>query len=198
MAQEEIAVPPREPRHAAIIELASQNFKSLDGQVIEDRPFVEVILPPANISAAANLIRESEDFDFDLLYDVTGVHWPDDEEIELVYHFAGLEHPDLLVLRTRVPQDRPHVPSITASWPTAGWHEREAMDMFNVVFDGHPYPEPLLLDEDDLKGALLKSQQVRNVPDIPARFRERGGKPFRLWNPVRDEVTPTGDGPDSD
>ena len=198
MAQEEIAMPQRDARRAAIIEFASQNFKPLDGQIVEDRPFVEVILAPANIGAAARMILESEGFDFELLYDITGVHWPDDDEIELLYHFAGLTHPDCLVLRTRVPQCRPHLPSITHSWPTAGWHEREAMDMFNVVFDGHPYPEPLLLDEDDLKGALLKTQQVRNAPDIPARFRERGGKPFRLWNPVRDEVTPTGDGPDRD
>ncbi len=198
MAQEEVALPLPDPRRVATIELANRHFKPLDGQIIEGRPLVEVILPPGNIGAAANVLRVSEDFDFKILYDVIGVHWPDDEEIEIVYHFAGLTHPDCLALRTRVPQDRPRLPSITADWPAANWHERETMDMFGIVFEGHPYPEPLLLDEDELQGALLKTQQVRNAPDIPARFQERVGKPFRLWNPVRDEVTPTGNGVSDD
>ena len=34
--------------------------------------------------------------------------------------------------------DPPHIPSVTGVWRTANWHEREAWDMYGIVFDGHP------------------------------------------------------------
>ena len=41
------------------------------------------------------------------------------------------------------------LPTVTAVWSGANWHERETAEMFNVVFEGHPYPEPLLLEKDE-------------------------------------------------
>ena len=41
-------------------------------------------------------------------------------------------------LEVAVTAEDPHVPSVTGTYPTADWHERETFDMFGVVFDGHP------------------------------------------------------------
>ena len=175
---------------SSIVGMARKYFEPLGGRVIEDRQYVEVALPAHNIRKAADIIRSTDELDFKLLCDVSGLHWPDSGELELVYHFFGVEHAEGLVLRVRVPEKRPEVPSIAIGWPTANWHEREAMDMFGFKFEGHPYPERLLIDEDEIQGALLKSHQVRNEPDVRERFRERAGRPFRLWNPARPEVKP--------
>jgi NADH-quinone oxidoreductase subunit C len=48
-------------------------------------------------------------------------------------------------LRTRCPRDDPRVPSLTAVFAGAAWHEREAAEMFGLRFDGHPSLTPLLL-----------------------------------------------------
>ncbi len=42
---------------------------------------------------------------------------------------------------------RPVLPSITNAIPSAGWHEREARDLFGVVFEGHPNPKPLVVHD---------------------------------------------------
>jgi NADH-quinone oxidoreductase subunit C len=44
----------------------------------------------------------------------------------------------------RVPTADPRLPTITTLFPSAGWHEREAAEMFGIVFVGHPDPRPLL------------------------------------------------------
>jgi len=48
-------------------------------------------------------------------------------------------------VRTRCPRDDARLPSLTAVFAGAGWHEREAAEMFGLAFDGHPALTPLLL-----------------------------------------------------
>src|SRR3972149_3832062 len=50
------------------------------------------------------------------------------------------------VLRTA--KEDPRLASVTPIWKGADWHEREAAEMFGLVFEGHPNPVPLLLPED--------------------------------------------------
>lgn len=43
------------------------------------------------------------------------------------------------MLKVRVPRDVPEVPSLTPYWPGANLHEREAFDLFGIIFTGHPF-----------------------------------------------------------
>ena len=52
-----------------------------------------------------------------------------------------------LLVRTRVPKADPRIPTATGVYAGASWHEREAAEMFGLVFADHPNPEPLLLPE---------------------------------------------------
>ncbi len=61
-----------------------------------------------------------------------------------VYSITGRHH---LLLRTRVPRDDPRLPTATAVYRGANWHERETHEMFGVEFDGHPHLVPLLLPD---------------------------------------------------
>ena len=162
--------------------------------------WVEARLRSAHMLEAAKTIRDST-LGFDFLSYVTGVDDPDEDRVDVLYHLFSTRHSESLLLRTHVPYESPRVPSVTPVWPGANWHERETSDMFLVEFDGHPYPKPLLLDEDDLRGALLKRFPVREPVDMRQRFAERfvdGERmPFRL-RPVRPEaagVLSDSDGP---
>lgn len=80
---------------------------------------------------------------------ITGVDWIKEGEFEVIYDFSRYDFDVCrVVIRTRVPRDNPHVPTITSIYAGANWHERETHDFFGIVFDGHPHLVPLLLPED--------------------------------------------------
>ncbi|WP_328808050.1 NADH-quinone oxidoreductase subunit C [Nonomuraea antri] len=77
----------------------------------------------------------------------------------VVAHVYNLETGRRLLLRTRVPSDDPRLPTAVAVYRGANWHERETYEMFGVIFDGHPYLEPLLLP-DGFEGHPLRKDFI--------------------------------------
>ena len=93
-------------------------------------------------------LRDDTGGAFDLLLDVTAVHWPDDAEpVELVYHLYSTSRNDRLRLKVRL-RDGETAPTLADLWASANWNEREAFDMFGIVFDGHPDLRRILMPDD--------------------------------------------------
>jgi NADH-quinone oxidoreductase subunit C len=83
-----------------------------------------------------------------VLLDVTAAHWPEsDRPMEVVYHLHDRANEDRLRLKVRTGDTGP-VPSLTGLWASAEWNEREAYDMFGVVFEGHPDLRRILMPDD--------------------------------------------------
>ncbi|MBW2708236.1 MAG: NADH-quinone oxidoreductase subunit C [Deltaproteobacteria bacterium] len=78
-----------------------------------------------------------------------------------VYHLSAYSGPDRASLYVIVPHDDPQIPSISAIYSGALWHERETMDLFGIHFTGHPDPKPLLLPEDMTGHPLIKEAKSR-------------------------------------
>jgi NADH-quinone oxidoreductase subunit C len=105
---------------------------------------LNVTVSPDQVVAAAEIMRQCG-FAMDT---VTGVDWMAAGQMEIVYDFfhpASVLH---VVVRTRVPRDKPELPTIQGVFPGANWHERETHDFFGIKFLGHPDLSPLLLPED--------------------------------------------------
>jgi NADH-quinone oxidoreductase subunit C len=65
----------------------------------------------------------------------------------VVVHLLSVHHNQRLRLRYFAPDDQlPGVPSLVGLWPVANWFEREAFDLFGIVFEGHPDLRRLLTD----------------------------------------------------
>ena len=64
----------------------------------------------------------------------------------VVYHLLSIQHNLRLRLRCFLPDDPPRVASVTPIWNSADWFEREAFDLFGILFDGHPDLRRLLTD----------------------------------------------------
>ena len=65
----------------------------------------------------------------------------------VAYHLLSLDHNVRLRLRCAAPDDElPVVPSVTDVWSSADWYEREAFDLFGILFDGHPDLRRILTD----------------------------------------------------
>jgi NADH-quinone oxidoreductase subunit C len=83
---------------------------------------------------------------FGCLIDICGVDYPEREErFDVVYHLLSpwLNHR----IRVRTKTDAPHpVPSIVGVFPAADWFEREAYDLYGILFAGHPDLRRILTD----------------------------------------------------
>ena len=83
---------------------------------------------------------------FEQLIDLCGVDYPErDPRFDVVYHLLSMSHNRRLRLRIGVNDDQP-VPSAVAVYPSAGWWEREAWDLYGIHFAGNPDLRRLLTD----------------------------------------------------
>jgi NADH-quinone oxidoreductase subunit C len=106
------------------------------------------VIDPAQWLTAARWLRDDPGMDFNVLLDVTAVHWPHREQpMEIVAHLYSHARNDVLRLKARV-GDKGPIASLTPLWNSADWNEREAYDMFGVVFTGHPDLRRILMPED--------------------------------------------------
>src|ERR1051325_1827406 len=112
--------------------------------------------------------RAMKEDGFDYLVDLSGVSYT-------LYAFSKTARARLKV---SAPDETP-IPSVTAVWKTANWHERETWDMLGIVFDGHPNLERILMWEGFNGHPLRKDFPVRGVDTgariYPEVFPEGGG-----------------------
>jgi len=107
-----------------------------------------VTVPAERIQEACRRAKDNQRLRFDYLRCLSGVDYQADG-IEVVYHLFSTRLLQKCVLKARVPGEDHSLPTVTPVWAGADWHEREAAEMFNIRFDGHPNPEPILLQKDE-------------------------------------------------
>ena len=87
-----------------------------------------------------------DELKFISIIDVCGVDYPDREErFEVVYHLLSPTRNERIRLKVVTDEDNP-VPSITPIFPGADWFEREAYDLYGILFSGHPDLRRILTD----------------------------------------------------
>lgn len=79
-----------------------------------------------------------------------------------------------LVIHCDLDRENPRIPSVTDLWPTANWHEREAYDMYGIIFDNHPRFIRILLPDNWQGGHPLRKDFVDKRPRRPRLVRYRG------------------------
>ena len=111
-------------------------------------------LKAADAIDAATLLRDTPALRFTLLIDLCGVDYSAYGEgaweglrFAAVYHLLSIEHNVRLRVKVFAPDDDfPVVSSVIDVWPSANWYEREAFDLYGIVFEGHPDLRRLLTD----------------------------------------------------
>jgi len=64
----------------------------------------------------------------------------------VVYHLLSIEHNQRLRIKVRLDAEQPIIDSVTSIWNSANWFEREAFDLFGILFDGHNDLRRILTD----------------------------------------------------
>ncbi len=91
-------------------------------------------------------LRDDRRCMFECLIDICGVDYPGDERrFEVVYHLLSPRQNNRIRIKVRTDADTP-VPSATGIYPAANWFEREAFDLYGILFSGHPDLRRLLTD----------------------------------------------------
>lgn len=126
-----------------------------------------------DVLQVAKFVRD--EMHYDHAESVTGVDFPTEKEIEVVYHLGSYTDPQLanqvLALATRAPReenpnpgfDSTRLPSLRDIFYSVEFHERECFEMLGVYFDGHPDNRRLLLPED-----------WADLPPLRKDFRNKG------------------------
>jgi NADH-quinone oxidoreductase subunit C len=138
-------------------QLQSAIEREFDGRVLRlVRALGELTMEiaPENLLAVTGTLRDAPDFAFDQLIDLCGVDYArygnidrDPPRFAVVYHLLSLQHNWRLRVRTFASDDAlPVVDSVNPIWPAANWFEREAFDLFGIVFKGHPDLRRILTD----------------------------------------------------
>lgn len=73
---------------------------------------------------------------------------PVEERYEVLSRLADVKDGDAVILSTSIGKDDPRLPTLIEVYGGANWHEREAAEMFGIVFEGHPQLEHLYLPEE--------------------------------------------------
>ena len=112
---------------------------AIDSYVI-DRGQMCINVKAEHLVSVAQTLRDVESLRFEVCVSVSGVNFPGDKDRELVasIELLSITHNRRVRLQVAVPDANPHMPSLTAKWPAADWHERETFDFFGIIFDGHP------------------------------------------------------------
>ncbi|MVA26367.1 NADH-quinone oxidoreductase subunit C [Agrobacterium vitis] len=99
-----------------------------------------------NIYALVTFLRDDARCGFINIIDICGVDYPERvERFEVVYHFLAPKQNQRIRVKLSTSEDKP-VPSICPLFPGADWFEREAWDLYGVMFTGHPDLRRLLTD----------------------------------------------------
>ena len=140
---------------------AEELLKSLE-EVLGDRAQsrtlalgeVTVVVTAGNYLEVARLLRDDAGLHFEQLIDLCGLDysgWGNAEwsgrRFAAVLHLLSIKHNRRLRLRVFAEDDEfPMLPSVTEIWPNANWYEREAFDLFGIIFQGHNDLRRILTD----------------------------------------------------
>jgi NADH-quinone oxidoreductase subunit C len=139
-------------------------LKAKFSDAIVDSKFEGVIdawvkVAPDKIKDAAMFARDEENLAFDALMCLSGVDYTGGK-LGVIYHLHSTKWNHKITLKVDVTAQNPHCQSVESVWKTANWHEREAFDMYGILFDGHPDLRRILMPEDWEGYPLRKDYQV--------------------------------------
>ena len=107
---------------------------------------IELCIKAEGLLPVGQYLRDDPRVTFDFLSCVSVVDLG--QLMDAVYHLHSLRNCLSLRLKASMDAGSLEIDSVAGLWPTANWHEREAYDLFGVVFRGHPDLRRILLDDD--------------------------------------------------
>ena len=133
----------------ALSELAEYVAAAFPGEVAATEVALHelmVAVERESIVRVLTFLRDDANCGFRVLVDICGVDWPEREaRFDVVYNLLSPTHNQRIRVKVRTDERRP-LPSVAGVFSSAGWYEREAWDMYGIMFSGHADLRRLLTD----------------------------------------------------
>lgn len=156
-----------------VLKLIQERFKDSIVDTHEFRGDLAVVVKREDLLNICEFLRHTKGLEFNMLVDICGVDYLDrDPRFDVVYHLYSIRNRRRVRLKVRLPEDDPRVDSVYGVWKGANWFEREAYDMYGIIFMGHPFLRRILMHDDFVGHPLRK--------DYPMTRRQRLSKPTRF------------------
>lgn len=148
---DKIEEPPKPPKREQ--KIADKIAAKLGTNIVD----LEIKPKRIKVKVKFNYIKETAEYfnkelELDHVESVSGVDYPNDNEMEIVYHIGSYTQKNMrdlvIALASRIPRDNPKTQSLIDIWPGVEYDERETHEMLGIIFEGHPRLERLLLPED--------------------------------------------------
>jgi NADH-quinone oxidoreductase subunit C len=113
-----------------------------------------LIIKPQHYASAMRTLRDHPDCRFEQMIDLCGMDYSnygggawEGARFAVVVHLLSVSNNQRVRVRVSCPEDDlPAVATMVDIWPSANWFEREAFDLFGIVFEGHPDLRRILTD----------------------------------------------------
>ncbi len=142
-----------------IYERVTQEFPGVasefNGEALD--PYFKVKSAP--IKEVCLCLRDDPELNFEILSDLTGLDFPKENKIQVVYHLHSYSLRHQIVFKVDLPREEPRIATMETVWKVANWLEREAFDLFGIVFEGHSDLRRIMLPE-DWKGHPLRKDYL--------------------------------------
>ena len=105
-----------------------------------------VSVPGESVAKVMTFLRDDAGCRCKVLVDICGADYPAREKrFDVIYNLLSLTHNHRVRVKAATDENTP-VPSVVAIYSNAGWYEREAWDMYGIMFAGHPDLRRMLSD----------------------------------------------------
>jgi NADH-quinone oxidoreductase subunit C len=154
--------------------------EQLQGPVRQRHDTTEIRVAPGDVAALMRTLHDDSALRFRLLADLCGVDTG--TVMQVVYHLWSEVTPDWLrVIADGLDRDDPRMPSVTFLWKGAEWAEREAYDMFGIVFEGNRDLRRIYMPPDyksfPLRKDFLLPDDASRSPGLGVRHMEQAAAP---------------------
>ena len=121
-----------------IIDLLGEKFGEQLFDVTEPYGLLTFSTTKDRIINVLTFMKENGKIDFNFLTDITAVHYPEKNQIDVVYHVHSMVSGVRARIKVFIHENDPTIPTASTLWNAANWMERETYDFFGVKFEGHP------------------------------------------------------------
>ena len=132
-----------------LVQVLGDKVKCIDVALGE----INLVVDAADYLAASLLLRDSPVCKFEMLLDLCGVDYSayqegryEGQRYAVVLQLLSVTLNQRLRLKVFLPEDAPNIQTVSEIWSSANWYEREAFDMYGIIFEGHPDLRRILTD----------------------------------------------------
>ena len=135
---------------SAELQALSDHIASSLGETVEDRAIaygeLTIVVRREDIVRVVTFLRDDPQCRFLCFIDLCGADYPARERrFDVIYHFLAPHHNRRIRVKVETDEVTP-VPSLIGLFPAANWYEREAYDLYGILFSGHPDLRRILTD----------------------------------------------------